>query len=443
MDGGNGSDIYLINSAAHHPGAEVRDTGTGALDSDELRFASTTAGDTLTVFSGDAGLELVTIGTGLAATPVTTATTALSINAAAAPNRLTITGNNGTNSLTGTAFNDILIGNGGNDAMDGRDGSDTYRITNISERSAAEINDTGTGAGDVDELRFASTTANQTLILYAGDLGLESVVIQPGVVALNVNAAAAPNGLSITGNDAANLIVTTAYADILDGRGGNDIYLVNSPAHRPAGESITDTGAAGVDELRFASITNGDTITINARDSGLERVTLGTGTATAAVLTAATSLHINAAASANPNGLSLQGNYGFNTITGSSFNDLLNGNRGNDTLTGGAGADTFRFDSELNATTNRDTITDFQPAEDRIQLENSVFTALTIPGPLAASQFLVGSTATTSNHRILYNNLTGTLTYDSNGSGAGGSTVFATLPTGLGASMHAGLFAIT
>ena len=443
MDAAAGSDIYIIASAAHHSAAEISDTGTGVTDIDELRFSSITTGETLSVFAGDSGLERIAIGTGIAANPVTTATTALSINAAAAPNRLTITGNNGTNTLIGTAFNDILIGNGGNDAMDGRDGSDTYRITNISERSAAEINDTGTGASDIDELRFASTTANQTLILYAGDLGLESVVIQPGLVALNVNAAAAPNGLSITGNDAANLIVTTAYADLLDGRGGNDIYLVNSPDHRPAGESITDTGAAGIDELRFASITNGDTITINASDSGLERVTLGTGTATAAVLTAATSLHINAAASTNPNGLSLQGNYGFNTITGSSFNDRLNGNRGNDTLTGGAGADTFRFDSELNATTNRDTIIDFDPAEDRIQLENSVFTALTIPGPLAASQFLVGSSPTTANHRILYNNLTGTLTYDSNGTGSGGSTVFAVLPLGLGASMTATLFTVT
>ena len=443
MDAAAGSDIYIIASAAHHSAAEISDTGTGVTDIDELRFSSITTGETLSVLAGDSGLERIAIGTGIAANPVTTATTALSINAAAAPNRLTITGNNGTNTLIGTAFNDILIGNGGNDAMDGRDGSDTYRITNISERSAAEINDTGTGAGDIDELRFASTTANQTLIIYAGDLGLESVVIQPGLVALNVNAAAAPNGLSITGNDAANLIVTTAYADLLDGRDGNDIYLVNSPAHRPAGESITDTGAAGIDELRFASITNGDTITINASDSGLERVTLGTGTAAAAVLTAATSLNINAAAAANPNGLSLQGNYGFNTITGSSFDDILIGNRGNDTLTGGAGADTFRFDSALNATTNRDTITDFAPAEDRIELENSVFTALTLPGPLAASQFLVGSSPTTTDHRILYNNLTGTLTYDSNGTGSGGSAVFAVLPLGLGGSMHAGIFSIT
>jgi len=361
-----------------------------------------------------------------------------------------ITGNNGPNSLIGTAYADLINGNAGNDAMDGREGGDIYLISNSSERTAAEINDTGSSGND--ELRFASTTANQTLIVYAGDAGLESIVIGTGsaasantsaTTALNVNAAAAPNGLCIRGNDGAHVIISTAFADSLDGGGGSDIYLVNSAAHRPAGERITDSGASGIDELRFASTTNGETIALQTTDTGLERVTLGTGSAAAAVLTAATRLHINAAASSISSGLTLLGNYGFNTITGSPFNDLLNGNRGNDTLTGGAGSDVFRFDSSLNATTNRDTITDFNPAEDRIELENSIFTALTDTGPLAASAFGVGSAASTATQRILYNNFTGTLTYDSNGSASGGATVFATLPTGLGASMHAGLFAIT
>ncbi|MFN9646448.1 MAG: M10 family metallopeptidase C-terminal domain-containing protein, partial [Cyanobacteriota bacterium] len=149
----------------------------------------------------------------------------------------------------------------------------------------------------------------------------------------------------------------------------------------------------------------------------------------AAVLTAATTLHIDA--SAAPAGLSLQGNYGFNTIIGSAFADLLNGNRGNDSLTGGGGADIFRFDSTLSAITNRDTITDFDPLLDRIELEKAVFTALSVAGPLSASAFTIGAAASSATHRIIYNNLTGTLTYDSNGSASGGSTVFAQLQAGL------------
>jgi Ca2+-binding RTX toxin-like protein len=444
MDAGDGSDIYVIASSADHSAAEINDSG--ATGSDELRFSAITAGQTLTVFAADTGLERVTIGTGVAAAASTTATTALNINAAAAANSLVLTGNNGVNSLIGTAYADLISGNGGNDLLDGGDGGDIYLISSSSQRTVAEINDTG--ASGSDELRFASTSANQTLTIYSGELGLEAVVIGTGpgpvantsaTTALNVNAAAASNGLTFTGNNGANVFITTAFADSLDGRDGSDIYLVNSAAQRPAGETITDSGASGTDELRFASTTNGETLTVLATDAGLERVTLGTGTAAAAVLTAATTLHINATAA--PNGLSLQGNYGFNTISGSGFDDLLNGNRGNDTLTGGGGADTFRFDSALNATTNRDTITDFNPLADRIELENAVFTALSVTGPLSAAAFTIGTAATTAAHRIIYNNLTGSLTYDTNGNASGGTTAFAQLSAGL--ALDAALFTVT
>ena len=111
------------------------------------------------------------------------------------------------------------------------------------------------------------------------------------------------------------------------------------------------------------------------------------------------------------------------------------------TLTGGAGADIFRFDSSLNASTNRDTITDFDPLADSIELENAIFSALTVTGPLSGAAFNIGTAATTADHRILYNNLTGTLTYDSNGNAAGGTTVFAQLTPGL--ALNAGLFSVT
>ncbi|MFN5220530.1 MAG: calcium-binding protein, partial [Cyanobacteriota bacterium] len=75
LDGGDGSDLYLITSSTDHAAAEISDSGTTG--SDELRFASSTAAQTLTVFAADTGLEKVTIGTGTAAAPDTTASTAL------------------------------------------------------------------------------------------------------------------------------------------------------------------------------------------------------------------------------------------------------------------------------------------------------------------------------------------------------------------------------
>jgi Ca2+-binding RTX toxin-like protein len=158
------------------------------------------------------------------------------------------------------------------------------------------------------------------------------------------------------------------------------------------------------------------------------------------VITGTTALSINAAAA--PNGLSISGNAGVNTLTGTGFVDVINGGTGNDTLIGGAGIDVFRFDSTLNAATNVDRITDFSIAQnDGIQLENAVFTALAATGPLAATAFVIGLAATTADHRIVYNSGTGFLSYDRDGNGLLGPTQFAMLTAGL--ALTAGSFTVT
>ena len=390
----------------------------------------------------------MTIGTGTAAAPVFTGTTALRINAAAATlNGLSISGNAGINTLTGTGFVDILTGNGGIDVMNGGNDGDLYLVTTSADHSAAEINDNG--ASGSDELRFASTTANQILTVFAGDIGLESVTIGTGVAAaavttattaLGINAAAAPNALTIRGNAGINALTGTSFVDAMDGGNGADIYLVTSSVQHSAAE-ISDSGAIGSDELRFASTTAGQTLTVFAGDVGLESVTIGTGTAAAPVITGTTALSINAAA-ATLNGLSISGNAGINTLTGTGFDDVINGGAGNDTLIGGAGIDVFRFDSSLNALTNVDQITDFSIAQnDGIQLENAVFTALVTTGALAATAFVIGLAATTADQRIVYNSGTGFLYYDPDGNGLLGATQFATLTAGLG--LTAGSFTVT
>jgi serralysin len=123
MDGGNGGDIYVVTSSAHHAEAEIFDSGTSGID--ELRFSSSTTGQTLLVHAGNLGLERVAIGTGTGASAVSTATRALNVDAAAAANALTITGNNGSNRLSGSAYGDVIIGNGGNDTLVGGVGADT------------------------------------------------------------------------------------------------------------------------------------------------------------------------------------------------------------------------------------------------------------------------------------------------------------------------------
>jgi serralysin len=122
---------------------------------------------------------------------------------------------------------------------------------------------------------------------------------------------------------------------------------------------------------------------------------------------------------------------GKDTLSGGNGNDLLDCGTGNDKLTGGTGLDIFRFSSALSATTNVDTLTDFNAVDDILQLENAVFTKFTAPGGLSASNFRASSTgnAADSNDYVLYETDTGQLFYDADGSGAGVKVLFATLST--------------
>ena len=64
----------------------------------------------------------------------------------------------------------------------------------------------------------------------------------------------------------------------------------------------------------------------------------------------------------------LQGGYNNDTISGGAGNDTIWGGKGNDTLTGGAGADHFQFESD----SGKDTIKDFDPTQDVIELKTNV-----------------------------------------------------------------------
>ena len=128
----------------------------------------------------------------------------------------------------------------------------------------------------------------------------------------------------------------------------------------------------------------------------------------------------------------LSGLGGNDTLFGGLGNDTLNGGVGNDRLYGGAGFDTFIINTALSTSLNRDFIFDFYAPQDTIKLENAVFKALGVAtGVLTAAKFWASTTglAHDADDRIIYNTKTGLLTYDSNGSAAGGTLQFAVLTT--------------
>ena len=116
---------------------------------------------------------------------------------------------------------------------------------------------------------------------------------------------------------------------------------------------------------------------------------------------------------------------GNDNIDGGAGNDQIEGGRGNDTLKGGAGGDTFIFRSPFDGTI--DTLLDFNAAEgDRIQLDHNIFTGLQ-KGSLSAEQMVKGTEAKDADDRIIYNQATGELAYDADGSGSGAAVTIARL----------------
>lgn len=141
--------------------------------------------------------------------------------------------------------------------------------------------------------------------------------------------------------------------------------------------------------------------------------------------------------------------YGYNgndTISGDTGNDILFGGLGNDRLlgndgadrligeegvdllTGGAGADVFAF-IKMGAT-NRDIITDFRAIDDALHFENAVFSAFSYTGRLRAADFVLGTAAADGADRFIYQQSTGNLWYDRDGSGSAAKVLVAELADG-------------
>ena len=123
----------------------------------------------------------------------------------------------------------------------------------------------------------------------------------------------------------------------------------------------------------------------------------------------------------------LYGGAGNDSLNGGSGSDALVGGIGNDTLTGGSGKDVFRFDSPLEGI---DTITDFVVADDTIQI-NGFGGGLTVGAAITTAQFVIGSAAADANQRFIYDQTTGSLSFDADGIGVTAQVQIATLSIGL------------
>ena len=312
--------------------------------------------------------------------------------------------------------NDTLKGFDADDRLSGGDGTDTIHAgagdDNVDAGAGNDQIVGGDGAGDdryyggsgADTVRYSSATQTITVNLTTSS-ATGAQIGQDTLISIENVIGGAGND-KITGNVTANMLCGGGGKDALDGAAGVDTADYSEKAGAVtvtlAGSSAVIVRIAGQAEDTLRNIEN--TIGGKAND-------MLTGDALA-----------NA----------LSGNGGSDRLNGGASNDVLNGGLGNDVLIGGLGNDFFLFNTVPNASSNRDSIADFNVAADTIGLENSIFTALgTTVGTLSASKFFKGAAAHDADDRIVYNSATGALIYDANGIAAGGAVQFAAVAKNL------------
>ncbi len=227
-----------------------------------------------------------------------------------------LTGNGLANVITGSAGADTIHGGGGIDTFIGGAGDDTYYVDDI---RATVVEQAGGGYDTV----------------YVSNSGW---IAGPGQSIEKIVAVAGTQGISLTGNEQANLLVGNAGANVINGGGGVD----------------TMVGGAGDDTYLVDN--SGDVIVENAGE-GNDQVKASVDyvlSANVETLTLTTPGHVGV------------GNAQANLIVGTTGSDTLEGGGGADTLTGGGGADVFLF---KHLSDGGATITDFQVGLDKLNVE--------------------------------------------------------------------------
>ncbi|MDD5161045.1 MAG: M10 family metallopeptidase [Sulfuricurvum sp.] len=304
----------------------------------------------------------------------------------------------GIENLDGSNYNDTLRDDSSSNIIRSLGGNDTLLA------GSGVVNDSYDAGGGIDTLSYIYSTASVTVNLYLSS-------------AQNTVGAGTDTIVSIENLDGSNYNDTlrdNGFSNVINGLNGNDYLLAG-------GGAVNDfyDGGSGADRLSYYYNTSGVTVDLSTTSA---QNTVGAGTDTI--------VGIENLDGSNHND-TLLGNSGSNSIRGLNGNDTINGGLGNDTFIGGSGQDIFIFTTTLNATTNKDTITDFSAVDDTIQLENAIFTALTSTGTLSASNFVASASgaAVDANDYILYNTSTGALYYDADGIGSIAALQFAILGT--------------
>ncbi len=377
----------------------------------------------------------------------------LALTGAAAVNG---TGNELANSLTGNAAVNTLVGLAGDDRLDGGGGGDNL--------IGGEDNDTYVVDAATDQVTENPDEGDADLVL-----SVVNYTLGANLENLTLTGVSAVNG---TGNEFDNVITGNAMANVVSGGAGNDTLVggggidTASYAFDTAGVTVslfTGTGSHGEAEgdilSEIENLTGGsgdDVLEGNEQNNvliggpGVDTVTYAN--ADQRVVVSLIVVGMQATGFGNDTISSVENLIGsiFNDeLVGSAGSNSLSGGIGRDELTGGLGADTLRGDSGndyfryTGPADGSDTILDFSAMDaDKIAIIKAGFGIASgvaldagdgndfglhyfVSGAAAAGS---APSATEAGHgQFLFNTTSRQLFWDSNGTGAGGLSLIASL----------------
>jgi Ca2+-binding RTX toxin-like protein len=289
----------------------------------------------------------------------------------------------GNDSINGGAGNDTIVAIGNGDIVDGGDGFDFLPTLNASAaRSDLEINskypinlDYGntssvTSISNVESIEELTTGSGNDRFIY----------------------------------DLADLFVGKS----INAGGGNDFLSVDFSSYQGSVNNIDFV--ASLNSFFFSGSISTNTL----RYTGIEQLNI-------------IASDFNDSLNGGIGNDTIAGGLGNDSLLASTGNDRLSGGGGNDTIAGGQGRDSFVFGR---LSEGIDTITDFSVNDDTLVFSTSFDTGL-VAGSVTSQMFRIGTAATSSEHRFIYNPGSGDLFYDSDGIGTNEQLQIASLGTNL------------
>ncbi len=274
-------------------------------------------------------------------------------------------------------------------------------------------------------LEFYSLSNQSANRFYGPALDKVSVVALPNPIALNVNWSGITENsaeafvYTFTRNSFINTPLTVNFSVAGSATLNNDYTLTEAATFTGTTGTVTfnpgsTTARVVIKPINENIVEGNETVSLVLnRGSGYD---IGTPSAVSGTI-------INDDGTRSP--ISTNGN---DVITSNNRTGVIAGGSGKDLLIGGSGADIFDYQAPNEGL---DTIRDFNPTDDLIFVRGSSFEGGLIRGTLLSEQFFIGSAATSSSQRFIYNSFTGNLLYDKDGSGITPPLQLATLNTGL------------